>query len=272
MKPFGDLYGLELDIGASDGIPARRYTSSGRPSDPANLLGPLLFAGSMTCAPGRTDLRPLWNEEATRRAKIMVELYLLQEHRYEVAAPSGEDRARNWRRATRLMRGLDTLAVVDEPDEQPCSSVLREVLLSMISLFHDIAERFTFAMQVDRIVLTPHRRRALVLACLTIVTDALWWSSTSEGRRSVSLSLGDTEGHGVMTIEDDGFDRFHHEGNGAHRLLMRLSAVLEGEVLYRKRADEGTAIEIVFPCRSPDIETEPRPDIHSDNFPGYSLV
>jgi hypothetical protein len=148
VKPYGDLDGLELNTGSGDGIAIRRYSSSGCTADRANLLGPLLFAGSMTWVPSRTGLRPLWNEEAAWRAKLMMELYLLQEHGYEVATPFCEDRARNWLRATRLVRGLDTLVVVDEPDERPCSGVLREVLLSMVSLFHDIAERFKIRLQV----------------------------------------------------------------------------------------------------------------------------
>jgi hypothetical protein len=58
-------------------------------------------------------------------------------------------------------------------------------------------------MPVDRLVLALHRRTALVVACLTIATEALWWSSTTEGRRLVSVSMGDSEGYGVMTIEDN---------------------------------------------------------------------
>jgi two-component sensor histidine kinase len=222
---------------------------SARPSPHVEqLLDVLLATARPKTNPGPAVLRPIWAEEAMHRSCAMVRLLDSPGRRSREAAAAQYDRAV----AQDLGRLFQSL---DEPSacqDVPCSSLLREIVIDLVTLFgtRPASAEIALLTNIERLYLPAFKRRALILAAVELVINAMLHAFTgrTQGRIDVSLTmLGPVRAR--LEVKDDGVGFSGGKPNLRCGIAAGLADLLEADLVYFRGLTVTTA-EIVFPVRT----------------------
>jgi hypothetical protein len=211
-----------------------------------DLLGVLVAASCTGNDCGSQVLRPLWAEEAMHRAYSFMRLVDRRNSRdlassgNRIAAKLENAFARN---LVRRFRELETGA---EREVLPCSSLLRDIVSGFVALFGEpanIAMRST----IKNVALPDYKRRALVLAAVELVSNALLhaFQGRESGRIEVALSICGPSSM-CLRVADNGIGFTGPQPNLQCGVAAGLAELLEAQLTYH-RITGWTIAEINFP-------------------------
>ena len=210
------------------------------------LLDILLAAAPPNRNPGPAVLRPIWAEEAMHRTCAMARMLTPPVHRPREAAARYD--------LAVAQHLADLFRSLDEPSARqhvPCSHLLREIVVDLVALCGTGAgsAEIALATHIERLYLPSFKRRALILAAVELVMNALLHAFTgrAQGRIDVSLTmLGPARAR--LEVKDDGVGFLCGQPNFGRGIAAGLADLLEAELAYFRNRTM-TAAEIVFPVR-----------------------
>ena len=252
-QPIGQAYAAN---GRSAGSDLRRPPSRfatlvelAESLDPTRsaLLGVLLDA-CLDQGRGRAVLRPLWAEEAVHRAHVFVRLLVAGNVRPGTADRTPLEAGIELVLARDLASLLKLLETANEMAILPTARILRDVTRDLDALFGTVAGEVTLCTDIASVALPGYKRRALVLAVVELVANALLhgFRGRPGGRIEVTLNLLGPALAGLR-VTDDGVGFTAHPPGSHIGIAGALADLLEGEFAYARIRGRTTAA-IVFPA------------------------
>jgi hypothetical protein len=218
-----------------------------------------------TAAPGSWGgsevLQPLWVDEAMHRTRCMVHLTL----RLERQMMQRKNRAA-WSvsclgNAVALADSLAELEIVDDREVLPCSRLLSQTVGRLLHLFRlpdgEVAARIT----VEDIAVAAYRRRALILATVAVVMQAIANAMDCGCAPAISIKLaGRGGGHWCLAVTEDDV-RADDSARDCDNIVDGLSDLLAAQNVRRFHRMGQFVTEIDFPG------LEARPSVPPQAFP-----
>ena len=212
-----------------------------------SALTGVLLAACLDQGLGRAVLRPLWAEEATHRAHMFVRLLAAGGARSGTADRTPLETGIELVLARELASLFRSLENADEMAILPSARILREVIRNLDALFGTAAGDISLYTDVASVALPAYKRRALVLAAVELVANALLhgFRGRTRGRIEVTLQLLGPA-RASFRVTDDGIGFTAHPPALHTGIAAALVDLLEGELAY-DRTRERTTAAIVFP-------------------------
>lgn len=251
-RPASDIEVGMAPLCASVSVPSRfevlAEASRHISSDRATVLGLLVGAADPRVCGGSAVLRPLWANEAMHRAWSLARL-LLRLDQWD-AAGDPFDVSLERRIAEELARGYGQLQIRAEAATQPCSQILQNIVINLVELFSPATSRIRLRTEIDTVVLSEFKRRALVLLGSELVTNALMHAFDGQTGGEISVMLEAlTGGHARLVVVDDGCGVKEHSIQARHPIVHDLADLLESDLDRRACPNGGTCVQLVFACR-----------------------
>lgn len=206
------------------------------------LLSSTLRAGNLGCK----VLRPLWAEEAMHRAYSFIRL---------IDAQNSRGTARNERPdvawwqviAVRdLALRIKELETAEERAVLPSAAVLRDIVTGIGTIFGRPAN-IELAITTECVPLLGYQRRALVLAAVELVNNALLHAFRGHSGGRIKIGLARCGGTSAcLSVADNGIGYTDWQPNLTCGVAAGLADLLEADLAYRRMAG-WTIAEISFP-------------------------
>ncbi len=231
--------------------PATRSLAAPKQADRLDVgaegLVRLVLASGPTWRPLQFGVGKIWDAERTYRVVSIVRLYLGSQTDTPAWQPNGT-LAWDQARAAKLERHLTALAAARDQSGRDCTRTLTEICGLCATLLSHEDGAVELATDMEPVLLSADRRRALVLACLALMLNAMQAAMRQRRPRQVWISLRrGGAGDAIATFADDGLDLSHNDNAEAWRVFNGLVAALAAEVSQR-RIGEGALIELRFPA------------------------
>jgi len=228
----------------------RSPSTSDNAGDPTITAGKILSVLFDSACPAhfgrRIDIRPIWAEEAMSRAATIIALVMmLQRTRWQghLGLDLSAEHSMSLKIAS-LFRSLDSSA---EDAKVPVAPILDDLVYALRRLFGPSNGGFEIAAEIEPMVLSGYRRRALVLVCSALLCQSLLASAGGPGGQ-FSLSLERIAPNSArLSLSSAWTSRSSTSGHEQDGLLSLLARVLEAD-LVRRAPDRnvGTAIDLEF--------------------------
>jgi two-component sensor histidine kinase len=211
-----------------------------------NVLGALFASALPVSDDGCEVLRPLWAEEAMHRAFGFLRLVHALDRRDErscdnpVAAGPAVAVVRD------LVARFRELESCGEREVLPCSAILRDVVTGLGALFGGPAN-ITVKTKIEDVSLPGYKRRALVLAAVELLSNALLHGFVGRDAGRIDVDLIAIGPHDAcLCVADNGIGFTDSPPNLECGVAAGLAGLLEADVAYDRLAGR-TIAEIVFP-------------------------
>ena len=197
---------------------------------------------------GGAVLRPLWAEEATHRAHNLVRLLAAGHARFGRGARTPLRASIELALARDLASLLRSLETANETAILPSARLLRDVIRDFDALFSTVAGEVTLCTDIASVALPAYKRRALVLAAVELVANALLhgFRGRTHGRIEVTLQLLGSAGTSLC-VTDDGVGFAGRAPDPHAGIASALADLLEGDLAYCRTRGR-TRATIVFPA------------------------
>jgi hypothetical protein len=235
--PAQPVPGLRLMMEAADRLTGPR----------ADILSQLLRA---TCRPVESSdspLRAIWAFENFARTRLMIRLLSGLDRVRKNGDPHMLSLDMERDAADRLSAGLSLLHDLSGATPVPCSSLLRHVARDVAELFGPTVGDVLIATQVERVLLSRIKRRALLLTTCNLLLQAL--AEGFPGRRSGTLlvSLHRIGGAAMqLKVADDGSAATRDRFDDSVEAVNDLVAILEGRLCHQRDGRNGVVTELTF--------------------------
>jgi hypothetical protein len=187
----------------------------------------------------------IWEAERVYRVMSIVRLHLRRKPHEQ--ARGSEAIVWDEVAARQLLRHLTVLAAAGDRGGRECSRSLRGICAGWLAVLARTGDGVTLATDLEPLFLPVTGRRALVLACLSLVLNAMQGAAPG-GSRQLCLCLRNSgPGHAIAQFADEGFDSVHHDSSDAWSVFMGLAATLRAEVSKRRTDGGGSVISLWFP-------------------------
>ena len=204
-------------------------------------------------------LQPLWVEEAVHRAYNFVRLV---DVRHDRSGSAGNKRdlgdAVAWEDAIAcdLAGCFEALAAGGERDLLPCATILHGAVSGLVALFGCPAN-ISLESRIDNLQLPGYKRRALVLATVELVCNALLhgFPAPASGQIEVHLIASGSQS-ACLRVADNGVGFLRSQPNLARGVASGLADLLEAELGYDRTAG-WTIAEVTFPVSALHLGSEP---------------
>ena|SRR5271163_2793564 len=229
--------------------------SSGRVSaERTKILAMLLDATRITTCGERQVLRPLWDDEAMRRACSMLQLVALLEDKSHLNASNPTTLMLETAVAADLAMLYRALDFARDEEELPCSEILEGVVTDLVTLFAPAVGDVLIKTNIERLTLPAYKRRSLVMLGSELVINALHhaFKHLIQGQIVVTLRVIDSS-EALFMVADDGQGLPPREFDQTHGVASCLADLLEGDLLYARCEVVGTTAVVAFPITSPAV-------------------
>jgi len=181
------------------------------------------------------------------RAHVFVRLLALEHAHWDTADRTPLEKAIESVLARDLASLIKSLETTNEMAILPCARVLRDIVRDIDALFGTVAGEVTLYTDIASVALPAYKRRALVLAAVELVANALLhgFRGRSGGRIEVTLKL--LGARASLRVTDDGVGFTAHPPALHFGIAATLADLLEGELAYDRICGRTTAA-IVFPA------------------------
>jgi len=209
------------------------------------LLGSTLLPQNRGCE----VLHPLWMEEAVHRAYNFVRLVDARDSRDRAAGSMRDlDHAVAWEDAITcdLADCFEALTTGQERDLLPCATILLGAAAGLGALFAS-TENITIESRIDDVQLPGYKRRALVLATVELICNALLHGFPARASGQIEVHLAaDGAGSACLRVTDNGVGLVDRVPNLARGVAAGLAGLLEADLTYDRIAG-WTIAEVAFP-------------------------
>jgi hypothetical protein len=252
LMAFSESPEFEAQHRISFGNHASRFerlaeTATKLPRWPASL-DILLGAVTPSSWGGREALWPLWADEAMHRAHWMMILTLRLERCIKQQANRAAWSAYWTERAIALADTLAELRIVDDLEVLPCSGLLGETVAGLLSLFNLPDRAFDARIALEDIAMAAYKRRALVLATMTLVVQTMANAFDRDHTPVIAIKLS-AQGRGIwrLAVATEGATPADKNSVEADDIVDGLADLLEAQFPRRLRRLSGFVTEIDFP-------------------------
>ena len=212
------------------------------------LLNVLLGTAAPLSWGGREVLWPLWADEAMHRAHCMMHLTLRRERRVMQQGNRAAWSASCLAMAIALADTLAELRIVDDLEFLPCSRLLGETAVGLVSLFSVPDCEFDVRIVLEAISMAAYKRRALILATGALVTQIVMSAFDRGGRPVISIKLsGQGSGQWCLAVATEGAAYMNEDASETDDIVDGLADLLEAGTVHRLRRMHEFVAEIHFP-------------------------
>ena len=219
------------------------------------LVGTLFRSAFPTRTGGAPTLQPIFAAEALSRARTMFALVLMLEEKswsgdepwYPDVSPMRLSQEITL--AKHLVELLETLALESGADPLPCDRLLRGILAGFTELFGPGIGQLSFELEAETLALAGFKRRALVLAAADLINRSMLRSlpQPHSGQFRATLRRVAVD-RGEFVLEHNGRNVELALPGEPSSVLAMMAALLEAELVFRRSATGGPAVEFRFPC------------------------
>jgi hypothetical protein len=215
----------------------------------SDILCQLLRATCETVDTGDSPLKPIWVFENATRARVQIRLLSSLDRLRRNGSPYmlSVDTERD--AADRLSAGLSLLKDLGSACPVSCSALLRHVVSDLVELFGPTVGEVSVATQIEPLMMTNVKRRALVLVACDLLLHSISDGYHEGSRGTLLVSLKRIERRCLrLTIADDGCGKDREPAPEMFEAVEDMTAILHGDFTFRHDDCGGMIAELTFPC------------------------
>ena len=197
---------------------------------------------------GRPVLWPLWADEMVHRTFVTFRLIALLMSQMRLEPDDPMRRMLHYNVASNLLAAIHELAILNDNESLPCSTVLRAITRNFVALFGSIAGDITIAIRIEPLQLAAFKRRALALLATELLSKAFLHGFPGPEGGHIEVHLARiSRSRALLMIKDSRRDQSSAAPVGCYQTGNDLAGLLEAEIVQGIAGFDGTAALIDFP-------------------------